>query len=983
MILVKNFTQSKVFAKKTKEPLARTGKNITDKYAIKMKHKKHLLAKKTTNKIVAKKFQQALVFHQNNSLDKAETLYLDILKQESRHADSLNMLGLIAYQQGRPELALHRFSEVVHESPSSPEPHYNRGLVLQSLERWQEAISSYDMALLRSPRHTASLNNRGNALLSLGRVDEALASYQKTLDINPDNTETHFNCGHALYLLGRYAEAMNSFDRALKSQPDNFKAHYRRGLCLQQLQRHQEALDSFDYALNLMPNDVDSLCSSGQVLLAMCRTQEAMDRFCSAMLVKPDCVLAHMGRGDCLLTLRQIDEAVLSYQSALQYQPDLAEAHNNIGAALMSIGRMDEALTCYKRAIEIKRNFAEAHSNLGHALLQLDRTHEAIKSLSEALRISPDLDNAILNRGIALTKLRQFDEATSDFNSLLKLQDNNATLHAAKGFALQSQGRVGEAIPCFEEALRLDPENSTNYCNLGVALMALWRLDAAIYLFEQALKRNPTQVEVLSNLGQALMRLRKLDRAAETYSQILKLEPNRKFVLGTLLSVKMSMCDWNEFDINTSEVEYRIRDDLPTIYPFSLLAVTDDPSLHKLSATAYVASTTYKPSEISDLPTLEEKKEKIRIGYYSADFHNHATAYLMAELIELHDRDRFEIYGFSYGPQKNDEMKSRLYEGFDEFIEVSQYGERQIASLSRVLGIDIAVDLKGYTEGSRMGVFIERCAPIQVSYLGYPGTTALAEMDYIIGDHIVTPEGCDSDYTEKIIRLPNSYQVNDSKRKIADIEFKRQQLDLPEQGIVFCCFNNNYKILPETFDSWMRILKATEGSVLWLLSDNPWAEQNLQKQAASRGVSPDRLIFAKRMPLNQHLARFRHADIFLDTFPYNAHTTASDALWAGVPVITRSGKSFASRVAASLLTSIGLADLVFETVTDYESTAIDLALDQARLNEIKNRLARNRSTAPLFDAKRFARNLENAFLQMHDRNIKNLPPDAISIKSLA
>lgn len=945
-----------------------------------MKHKKHLLAKKTTNKIVAKKFQQALVFHQNNSLDKAETLYLDILKQESRHADSLNMLGLIAYQQGRPELALHRFSEVVHESPSSPEPHYNRGLVLQSLERWQEAISSYDMALLRSPRHTASLNNRGNALLSLGRVDEALASYQKTLDINPDNTETHFNCGHALYLLGRYAEAMNSFDRALKSQPDNFKAHYRRGLCLQQLQRHQEALDSFDYALNLMPNDVDSLCSSGQVLLAMCRTQEAMDRFCSAMLVKPDCVLAHMGRGDCLLTLRQIDEAMLSYQSALQYQPDLAEAHNNIGAALMSLGRLDEAVACCERAIAIKSNFAAAHSNLGNALLQLDRSHEAIKSLNEALIIHPDLDNAILNRGLALIQLRQFDEAIADFNKLLTLQDNNATLHAAKGFALLSQGRIGEALPHFEEALRLDPENPTNYCNLGVARSTLWQLDSAVKLFEHALELNPKQVEVLNNLGQALVRLKKLDRAASTYSQILKLKPNRKFALGTLLSVKMFMCDWDEFYDDMVKLEYRVREGLPTIYPFPFLGLTDDPHLHKLSATAYTASSAYQATNIADLPTMEEeKKEKIRIGYYSADFHNHATAYLMAELIELHDRDRFEIYGFSYGPQKNDEMKSRLYEGFDEFIEVGQYGERQIASLSRVLGIDIAVDLKGYTEGSRMGIFIERCAPIQVSYLGYPGTTALAEMDYIIGDHIVTPEGCDSDYTEKIIRLPNSYQVNDSKRKIADIEFKRQQLNLPEQGIVFCCFNNNYKILPETFDSWMRILKATDGSVLWLLSDNSWAEQNLQKQATARGVNPDRLVFAKRMPLNQHLARFRHADIFLDTFPYNAHTTASDALWAGVPVITRRGKSFASRVAASLLTSIGLADLVFETVTDYESNAIDLALDQARLNEIKNRLARNRSTAPLFDTQLFARNLENAFIQIHTLNLKGLMPDAISI----
>jgi predicted O-linked N-acetylglucosamine transferase (SPINDLY family) len=944
-----------------------------------MKHKKTPQAKKTVNKTVVKKFRQALSLHQRNSLDEAESLYLEILKQDIRHADSLNMLGLIAHQKNQPELALNRFSEVMRLSPLSAEPYFNSGIVLQSLGHWQEAISSYDMALIRNPRHTAAINNLGNTLLSLGRIEEALSSYQKTLDINHDNTEAHFNYGHALYLLGRHVEAIDSFDRALKSQPDNFKAHYRRGLCLQQLQRYQEALDSFDYALNLMPSDVDTLCSSSQVLLTIGRTQEALERFCNAIHIKPDCVLAHMGRGDCLLILRKIDEAVLSYQNALQHQPDLAEAHNNIGAALISLGHLDEAAAYCERALAINPNFAEAHSNLGNALLQLDRSQEAVKSLNEALRIHPGLDNAILNRGLASIKLRKFDEAISDFDSLLTLQDRNSTLHGAKGFALMSQGRVGDAIPYFEKALSLDPENPTNYCNLGVARMSVWLLHSAVNLFEEALERHPNQVEVLNNLGQALVRLKILDRAVATYSQILELEPDRRFALGTLLSVKMHMCDWDKLDENKNKMEYRVRERLPTIYPFPFLALTDDPHLHKLCATAYTTSSAYQASNIADLPTMEEKNEKIRIGYYSADFHNHATAYLMAELIELHDRDRFEIYGFSYGPQKNDEMKTRLYEGFDEFIEVGQYGERQIASLSRVLGMDIAVDLKGYTEGSRMGIFIERCAPIQVSYLGYPGTTTLAEMDYIIGDPIVTPEGCDSDYTEKIIRLPHSYQVNDSKRKIADTEFKRQELDLPEHGIVFCCFNNNYKILPETFDSWMRILKATEGSVLWLLSDNPWAEQNLRKQAAARGVDPGRLVFAKRMPLNQHLARFRHADIFLDTFPYNAHTTASDALWTGVPVITRSGRSFASRVAASLLTSIGLADLVFQSVDEYEAAAIDLALNQTRLSEIKNRLKNNRSTFPLFDARRFARNLENSFIQIHARNLKGLTPVAISI----
>lgn len=922
-------------------------------------------AKAVASQTASKKFQHALTFHKKNALDKAEALYLDILKNNLQHTDSLHMLGLIAHQKNQNELALERFSQVVLQSPSSAEPYFNIGIVLQSLGRWEEAISNYEMALHISPKHTSAINNRGNVLLSLGRLDEALTSYEKALELDPKHIEALCNRGHALYLLGHYEAAIISFDKALKIQNNNAKAYHRRGLCLQKLQQNKEALDSFDHALKLNPKDAESLCSSGEVLLTMRQTQEAIDRFCSALTIKPDYASAHMGHGDCLLDLKQADDAMLSYECALRHQPNLAEAHNNRGAALLSLGRLNEALACYEKALSLKEDFSEAHSNLGYALLQLDRIEEAIICFDEALRIQPNLNNASLNRGIALVKIGRYDEAIQNFNQLLSLNNNDAALHAAKGFALQSQGRVGEAIPCLEESLKLDPENPINYCNLGVALMALWRLDAAVRLFEQALERSPHHIEILSNLGQALLRLRKLDRAVATYQRILDLEPDRKFVLGNLLSIRMSMCGWNEFETNLSQVKNQVHAGMPAIYPFPLLALTDNPELHHKCSLTYAATSAYRAGNITDLPVMEEKKDKIRIGYFSADFHNHATAYLIAELIELHDREQFEIYGFSYGPQKNDEMRARLYEGFDEFIDVSQFGDRQIASLSRVLNIDIAVDLKGYTEGSKMGIFIERCAPIQVSYLGFPGTTALPEMDYIIGDNLVTPEGCDADYSEKIIRLPNSYQINDSKRKIADTQFSKKELNLPKDGIVFCCFNNNYKILPETFDSWMRILESVPNSVLWLLSDNIWAEENLQKEAVARGIDASRLIFAKRMPLAEHLARFRHADIFLDTFPYNAHTTASDALWAGVPVLTRSGKSFASRVAASLLTTIGLPDLICQSIEDYEATAINIALNPEHLTEIKNRLQKNRSSSPLFDAARFARNIENSFLYIH------------------
>jgi predicted O-linked N-acetylglucosamine transferase (SPINDLY family) len=354
------------------------------------------------------------------------------------------------------------------------------------------------------------------------------------------------------------------------------------------------------------------------------------------------------------------------------------------------------------------------------------------------------------------------------------------------------------------------------------------------------------------------------------------------------------------------------------------------------------------------------------VGYFSADFHNHATGYLMAELFELHDKSQFELVGFSFGPIANDEMRQRIEKSFDQFIEVGNKSDIEIAQLSRRLNIDIAVDLKGFTQDSRTGIFSYRVAPIQVNYLGYPGTLGADYMDYIIADKTLIPVESQSYYSESVVYLPDSYQANDRKRLISDRQFKKQELGLPENTFIFCCFNNNYKILPATFYGWMRILKAVEGSVLWLLQDNPWVVENLKKEAQKQGVNPQRLIFAVRVSLPEHLARHRQADLFLDTFPCNAHTTASDALWAGLPVLTLIGKSFASRVAASLLNAIGLPELITNTQEEYEALAIELAINPQNLEDTRVKLANNRLTTPLFDTPIFAKNLETAYIQMMD-----------------
>ncbi|MBT8622637.1 hypothetical protein AOC22_07090, partial [Polynucleobacter paneuropaeus] len=450
------------------------------------------------------------------------------------------------------------------------------------------------------------------------------------------------------------------------------------------------------------------------------------------------------------------------------------------------------------------------------------------------------------------------------------------------------------------------------------------------------------------------------------------------WALGDLLHTKMKICSWSGLAESLEAISKKVAANEKVAQPFPLLALNDDSFLHKKSSEIYVQSR-YSFNSVLEPIIKRPQSQKIRVGYFSADFHNHATGYLMAELFELHDKSQFELVGFSFGPIAIDEMRQRLKKSFDQFIEVGSKSDVEVAKLSRELNIDIVVDLKGFTQDARTGIFAHRSAPIQVNYLGYPGTIGADYMDYIIADKTLIPPQSQQSYSEKVVYLPNSYQVNDRQRIVSDKQFTRQELGLPENGFVFCCFNNNFKILPATFAGWMRILKAVEGSVLWLLQDNHWAPENLKKEAEKQGIAADRLLFAERLPLPEHLARHRQADLFLDTFPYNAHTTTSDALWAGLPVLTLMGESFASRVAASLLNAIGLPELITSTQQEYEALAIELAQNPQKLIEIKLKLAKNRLTAPLFDTPLFTKNLEATYIKMYERYRADLQPDHITI----
>ena len=432
-----------------------------------------------------------------------------------------------------------------------------------------------------------------------------------------------------------------------------------------------------------------------------------------------------------------------------------------------------------------------------------------------------------------------------------------------------------------------------------------------------------------------------------------------------LIHQRCHICDFSVFD-GLSATAQRLGISTARVPPFNALSWADDPEQHLLRAQVYVRETFKWPAQT--LPVRRgERPERLKIGYFSADFHDFAGMYLMAGLLESHDRDRFEVYAFSYGPDKDDAMRRRIVAAVDHFIDIREMSTQEAVDLSREHGIDIALHRNGHTQGSRTELFQHRLAPVQISYLGYPETLGADFIDYLVADPVVIPEEERQYYNEKIIYLPDTYQPNDNTRQIAETNTTRADFGLPEEGFVLCCFNQNYKISPQEFDIWMRVLGQVEGTVLWLLKSNRWAEENLKKEAEHRGIDPSRVIFAEKIPNAEHLARHKHADLFVDTFNYNAHTTASDALWSGLPIVTKQGRQFAARVAASLLRAVGLPELITESEEEYERLILELAHDRQRLGAIKETLKVNRHTEPLFDTQRYTHQLEEGLGQAYQQ----------------
>jgi protein O-GlcNAc transferase len=760
--------------------------------------------------------------------------------------------------------------------------------------------------------------------------------------MSPGADQHRLHAALSLHQAGNLDGAGEIYREILRNDPHNSQALHYLGVIEASGGNLAKAKSLIARSLQQQPANIQFLENYATILFQAQEYASALEVCRQGLRASPNGVpLLYVG-AVALYKLKRFDESVEQFDELLARAPNHIAAINERGSVLAELKRYEAALSSFQKALALQPRYVGAHLNSGNLYAAMRRYEDALGAFHTALSLDPALADAWLGRGNVYTELKQYDEA----------------------------------FAAYDRALSLKPELAEAWLGRGNAYVQLRQYDNAFAAYDRALSLKPDLAEAWLGRGNAYVQLKQYDNAFAAYDRALSLKPDVKHAEGFRLYAMMHLCDWGNIDAQVQHLLSAIRDQKLAINPFVLLPIAASPLDQLQCAKAFVA-------DQGSLPVLRRDEtyshDRIRVAYLSADFREHATAYLAAGLFEQHDRSRFEVTGISFGPEDHSAMRRRLIRAFEHFVDAENKGDGEIADLIRRREIDIVIDLNGFTQGGRWNVLAQRPAPVQINYLGYPGTMGAEYIDYIVADRFVIPDVERQFYREKVIYLAHTFQANDSKRKMGERIPSRAEAGLPENAFVFCAFNNSYKILPEVFDVWMRLLRKVAGSVLWLVADSPAVENNLRKEAENRSVEPARLIFAPRIPYSDYLARYRLADLFLDTLPFNAGTTASDALWAGLPLITCPGRTFASRMAGSLLTAIEMPELIAESMADYEALAAKLACDPRLMAATRMKLDRNRLSAPLFDAKLFTRDIETAYAAIWQRAQIGLPPDHIVV----
>ena len=626
-------------------------------------------------------------------------------------------------------------------------------------------------------------------------------------------------------------------------------------------------------------------------------------------------------------------------------------------------GQINKALNLYLEIIKTEENNPQLLFLLGTACVQLEKTEQGINYLERSLSIKPDNASAHSNLGNALKNLNRYEEALTSFDKAINLNPNFADAYSNRGVILQEMRRYDEALQSYDKAIRINPNHFFSHGNRGITLKDLNRYDEALNSYDRAIEINPNFIEAYNNKGNALKDLKRYEEALYNYRKVFDLKPEYEYNLGRVLHFSMIICDWSNYNKLNEKINTDLEKKIKVMEPFSFLGISDNPEHAKNVAEIFVKNKVTKNLKVEPI-TKKYNHKKPRIGYFSGDFHDHPVLQLMMDVFKNHDKTKFDIFGFSYGAKKNDKWRIEVIKYFNQFKDIHKVSDKEVLDITRNLELDIAIDLSGLTGNPRSGLFSSRVAPIQINYLGYPGTIGADYMDYIIADEIIIPKENFKHYFEKVLYLPDCYQPNMECRDISKKEFKRSDFGLPERAFIYCSFNNNYKITPDIFEIWMKILNNVHNSVLWILKSNEKATLNLKKEAEIKGINPDRIVLADHLSNDEHLKRIELADLFLDTFPYNAHTTASDAARMGTPIITLKGNSFQSRVGASILNCIAMNDLVTNNKKDYQNLAIELGTNPEKFDKLKKSFKNSVKTSSLFDSNKFTKNLEDLYLKI-------------------
>jgi predicted O-linked N-acetylglucosamine transferase (SPINDLY family) len=790
-----------------------------------------------------------------------------------------------------------------------------------------------------------SILARATAAHQAGNLGEAEKLYQAALQHSAGNIEVLYRLSVLNAQRGRLDAALQLAERALSGNTGIAQLHFHRAELLAALRRSEAAVDAYRKALDLNPNHLEALNNLADTLIAM----------------------------------ERIDEAEPLLEKALAVNAAYVPALNNRANLRKLKGRSAEALRDFDRAVALSDGDPSVLFNRSGVLLSMRRHAQAEADCRRILARAPQHIGALFNLCKAQSGQGRLQDALATSDTLIGLQPGNPMAWCDRGSLLAALQRHQEAWACFDKALKIEPNLSDAWFASGMLYSALLQHDAALKCFRRVYALKPNDAGASCRLGETLRRMGRVDEALAAFQDTLRIDPEHPFVRGQVAWLKLHRCNWHDVDSDLAAVVRAVREGRPSALALDAVALSDSAEVQLRSARAHVAQA-HPPPRTSLWNGERYRNPRVKVAYLSADFRDHPVSYLIAGLLEQHDRSRFEVFGFSLEDQGDSALGARVAAAMEQFAVVKGKSDEEIARLLRGQQIDIAVDLMGHTAQARTGAFALRPCPVQVNYLGYPGTLGTDFHDYIVADAYVIPRGMEHLYSEKVVRLPHTFQCNDSKRGVVTNVPGRAQAGLPEEGTVYCCFNASAKFTPTVFDLWMRILREVPRSLLWLPAAHPVLQANLRKETQARGIDVQRLVFAPHVKgYADHIARLSLADVFLDTLPYNAHTTASDALWAGVPVVTRPGEALAARVAGSLLHAIGMPELITATPEEYVALAVRLGSEAQFLAATKAKLAANRATQPLFDTDRFRRHIEAAYVAMWERVQRGEPPDHLTI----